>query len=76
MRFIDNSARIPVETIRCDRCGEERQKDEAEFAEFLSIKHLCGQTASGHAGDKIELDLCFVCFKYSLGTVWKVVELP
>ena len=65
---------MQVATIRCDKCGEERQMDEAEFTEFVSIQHLCGQTASGHAGDKIELDLCFACFKQSLGAFWKVIR--
>ena len=46
--------------IICDRCGRkaENAPDEFEFAEYLSIHHICGHGSIIGDGIRVQLDLC------------------
>lgn len=71
MRIKDVKPESFIHTVRCDKCGTEKQHDEIGFDEFVILDHSCGYATGDHDGDRIEVDMCFDCFKEVLGPYWR-----
>ncbi len=63
-----------VKQLRCDRCGRQAEDGESEFFEFTSIDFKAGHGSIFGDGDQVEIDLCQLCLKETLGPWLRVTE--
>lgn len=64
-----------VHQIRCDRCGKEAERGEVGFAEMTSIGFDAGYDSIFGDGNRVEVDLCELCLRDTLGA-WLRVKTP
>jgi hypothetical protein len=64
-----------VDTIVCDRCGEEASRHGLGFSLMTSIGFLAGYASHFGDGNRVEIDLCEPCLRDTLGT-WVRVTTP
>lgn len=64
-----------VDQIKCDRCGKEADRDELDFHAMTSIGFSAGYASIFGDGNRVEIDLCELCLKDTLGEWLRVRDL-
>lgn len=64
-----------VHQLRCDRCGKEPERGEVSFKQMPSIDFKAGSGSIFGDRNRVELDLCEICLRETLGT-WLHVKTP
>jgi hypothetical protein len=64
-----------VRQITCDRCGREAVRGERDFSEMTSIDFFGDRDSIFGYQNRVEIDLCEVCLRATLGT-WLRVTSP
>lgn len=64
-----------VHQIRCDRCGKEFESGEVGFEQMLSIGFNAGYGSIFGDGNRVDIDLCEICVRDTLGT-WLQIKTP
>jgi len=64
-----------VHQIRGDRCGKEAERGEVGFVEMTSIGFDAGYDSIFGDGNRVEVDLCELCLRDTLGA-WLRVRTP
>ena len=64
-----------VHQIRCDRCGKEVESGEVGFEQMISIGFNAGYSSIFGDGNRVDIDLCEICVRDTLGT-WLQIKTP
>ena len=63
-----------LNTLICERCGQQAEQDDCEFREFISVKHIGGYGSIHGDGNQIAIDICQRCFSDMCGDSLTVSE--
>lgn len=64
-----------VDQINCDRCDKEIHRTDSDFEQMTSIGFDAGYGSIFGDGNRVEIDLCELCLRATLGT-WLRVRSP
>ena len=61
--------------LQCDRCGKESVRGEVGFEQMTSIGFDAGYGSIFGDGNRVDIDLCEICVRDTLGT-WLQIKTP